>query len=249
MANWRDSEPMTMWELIKLHGEGIKIISESEELDGTEIWSNVRIVDAQSLSGKMWRQNAGKDDGRNVGEFGISRELASRPIWHRYDMSEVVPETDAPLNEGETPLNQLWTAFGRPHPFAEEDILVILSNALKEYVAAQDALPSETDAETLADGIKGLVDWIEELEKQHVETKAKADLVDSVPVEHLHGNIVSVCRDDCPGCAWEKTRDALRRTKAVCKWCKGLAGDGATHGKGRCVSTVDDIPPLGIEAS
>lgn len=39
--------------------------------------------------------------------------------------------------------------------------------------------------------------------------KTKAKLIDTVPVEHLHGDLVTVCKDDCPGCAWERERAAL----------------------------------------
>lgn len=73
--------------------------------------------------------------------------------------------------------------------------------------------------QTIQCAICGWIDWEDSrhptecplgyMEAQHKKTATKAKLVETVPVEHLHGELVSVCRDDCPGCAWERERDAL----------------------------------------
>lgn len=76
--------------------------------------------------------------------------------------------------------------------------------------------------QTIQCAICGWVDWEEDnphseecplgyMEARRAETKAELlALIRDVPVEHLHGDYsVTVCKDDCPGCAWEKKRDAL----------------------------------------
>lgn len=86
------SEPTTVTELIKLHGEGIKIISEAPQIRGTEIWSNVRPLKDGNFHGELWRKNEGVRDGRNVGVHTLQKKWADAPLWRRYDVATVVPE-------------------------------------------------------------------------------------------------------------------------------------------------------------
>jgi len=45
------------------------------------------------------------------------------------------------------------------------------------------------------EAIPDLISWIEKT----------TEALREVPVEHLHGEHVYICRDDCPGCDWEAT--------------------------------------------
>jgi hypothetical protein len=84
--------PTSVEHLIKLHGEGIKIISDVPQIRGVEIWSEVRPLKEGNFHGELWRKIDNASTGRDVGVHTLPKEWANKPIWRRYNVAELVKE-------------------------------------------------------------------------------------------------------------------------------------------------------------